>query len=124
MAIQHTLGELESNEGNPEAGLELIGQAYISRQLALGTEHPDTLDSLILLALTMTQVGHWENAVRTLEWGLSICEAALGEHHRTTARVLNALARLYATDEATHDRARSLYERALATNERLLSPDL
>ena len=37
-ATQHTLGELRSNRGDVEAGLELMTQALVTRQLAC----PDT----------------------------------------------------------------------------------
>ena len=122
-ASLHTLAELESNQGNLETGLDLMARAYTFRQLALGLEHADTIDSLTLLALMMAQQGDTEKAEQSLAWILPICERALGEDHRATARVLNGLGRLYAANEATRARARSLYERALGIYERLLGPD-
>ncbi|MFN2184242.1 MAG: tetratricopeptide repeat protein, partial [Anaerolineae bacterium] len=77
---------------------------------------------MTLLALMLAQWGDTANAIRQMEWVLSICEPALGAEHRTTARVLNGLGRLYAANEETYDRARSLYERALAIYERLRGP--
>jgi tetratricopeptide (TPR) repeat protein len=58
-----------------------------------------------------------------MEYVLSICELALGKEHRTSARALNGLGRLYAADKETYAQARSLYERALAVYERLLGAE-
>ena len=78
---------------------------------------------MTLLALMLAQQGDTANAIRQMEWALSVCEPALGEDHRATARVLNGLGRLYAADEETYAQARSLYERALTVYERLLGRD-
>jgi tetratricopeptide (TPR) repeat protein len=119
----HALGELSSNQGDSKTSLVLLKQAFALRKRTLGTDHPDTLESMTLMALVLAHQGDHAEAEQLLTRALSICEQALGEHHPKTARVLNGLGRLWATNEDTYARARPMYERALSINERLLGPD-
>jgi tetratricopeptide (TPR) repeat protein len=59
-------------------------------------------------------------AEEMLTSALARCESSLGDNHRATARVLNALGRLWSGEETTWAKARSMYERALASYETVL----
>jgi tetratricopeptide (TPR) repeat protein len=118
----HDLGELHSNLGDRQAGVALLRQAVALRERALGAGHPDALESTAVLALLLAQGGNRATAEEMLMAALVRCESSLGENHRTTARVLNALGRLWSGDETTWAKARSTYERALASYETVLGP--
>jgi len=121
-ATLHDLAELRSDRGDWEAGVALLRQAVSIRLEALGAGHPDTLESTAVLALLLAHEGERARAEEMLTDALARCERDLGERHRATARVLNALGHLWARDEATYDRAQAAYERALAIYEALLGP--
>jgi tetratricopeptide (TPR) repeat protein len=122
-ATLHDLGELHANQGDREAGMALLREALSIRAQVLGPGASDTLESTIVVALLLAHAGDHDTAREMLTNARDLCRRTLGEQHRTTARVLNALGRLWARDKATYDRAQAAYERALAIYETLLGPD-
>lgn len=116
----HTLGELESDQGDFGTGLSLVEQAFSLRRQALGEAHPDTLESRTILALMLFHEGDPARAEELLLEARSLCQKNHGENHLSTARVLNALGRIWAADKTMRSRARSMYQRALVISEHLL----
>jgi len=100
----------------------LFERALAIREQVLGSDHPDTAESLNDLGNLLREQGELDAARPLSERALAIRERVLGPDHPQTAwslqhmgMVLRGLGQLAA--------ARPLYERALAIRERVLGPD-
>lgn len=91
---------------------ELIQDALVIYEQALGPEHPDTAASLDHLAVLLQERGDFAAARPLHERALAICEKVLGPEHLDTARCLGHLARLYKA-QGSFPRAWLLYRRVL-----------
>jgi len=97
-------------------------RAVTIRQRALGSEHPDTAESLNDLAILLQFQGDLSGAQPLLERALAIREKALGPEHPDFAESLGNLGLLF-YDQGDFASARPLFDRALAIRERALGPE-
>ncbi len=97
-------------------------RALAIRERALGSDHPDTAESLNNLAILHRVSGDLAAVGPLHARALAIRERMLGPDHPRTAESLNNLANLFRDQGDLHG-ARSLYERALAIQERVLGPE-
>jgi tetratricopeptide (TPR) repeat protein len=108
--------------GDYATTLPLYERALEIRERVLGTDHPDTAQSLNNLAALYYATGQYEQALPLYERALEIRERVLGKDHPSTATSLNNLAELYQTT-GQYEQALPLYERALEIRERVLGTD-
>ena len=117
------IGVLQLTAGRTQEATETLRRSYELRVAAMGPDHEDAIESLNNLAVALWSGGEQGEAITLHEEALGRCERVLGEGHRTTATTLNALAVKTATLDGGAQRARALYERALAAAELALGPD-
>lgn len=89
---------------------------------ALGTDHPDTLNSRNNLALAYHQAGRFPEAIALLERTLEHREVELGSDHPLVLKTHNNLAATY-RDAGRLPEAIALYERTLKAREARLGPE-
>jgi tetratricopeptide (TPR) repeat protein len=100
----------------------LFRRALAIREQVLGSDHPDTAQSLSNLAAKYKAQGCYGEA-EPLYWrALAITESALGENHPSTAVSLNNLAALYDA-QGRYGEAEPLFWRALAIFESALGEE-
>ena len=116
-------GVLEITAGHADDAIGPLQQSYDLRAQALGSDHPDTIESLNNLAIACWRAGAEDQALELHEDALGRCERSLGESHRRTAETLNALAVKLQSRPGSQARTRALYERGLAAAEAALGPD-
>ncbi|HLX58577.1 MAG TPA: tetratricopeptide repeat protein [Ktedonobacteraceae bacterium] len=88
----------------------------------LGSNHPNTAQSLNNLAALYRDQGKYEQAEPLYQHALDIDEQALGPNHPDVATDLNNLAELY-RDQGKYEQAELLQQRALAIREQVLGPN-
>lgn len=88
----------------------------------LGSEHPETAQSLNNFGYLLRLMGDLDAAQPYLERALAIREKTLGSEHPDTAQSLNNLGSIL-NDMGNLAAGRSYYERALAINEQVLGPE-
>lgn len=97
----------------------LHDRALALRENELGSEHPDTAESLNYLAILLREQDDRITARPLFERALKIRKKVLGLEHRDTAESLNNLA-LFLLDEGNIKKSQLLFERALKIRERVL----
>jgi tetratricopeptide (TPR) repeat protein len=97
----------------------LHNRALALRENGLGSEHPDTAESLNYLAILLREQDDRITARPLFERALKIRKKIHGLDHRDTAESLNNLA-LLLWDEGNLKNAQSLFGRALKIRERVL----
>ena len=118
IAIAGAYRSVDDRESVPphlERAVELL-------RLNLGPHHPETINSLIDLALAYTWVGRVPDAVKTLEQVLQIRTEMFGEDHETTLDAMTYLANVY-WEDGQWDSAARLYERTCARYMKLFGRD-
>jgi CHAT domain-containing protein/lipopolysaccharide biosynthesis regulator YciM len=105
-----------------QQAIPIAQQLLKAREEWLGSEHPDTAESLNILAGLYDNMGDYAKAEPLYQRALRIEEKALGPEHPDTARSLNNLALLY-HDMGDYARAEPLYQRALSIEEKVLRPE-
>jgi tetratricopeptide (TPR) repeat protein len=80
-----------------------------NQEKALGSEHPDTAQSLNNLASLYDDQGKYDEAEPLYKQALAIREKALSSEHPDTASSMNNLAWLY-DDQGKYDEAEPLYK--------------
>jgi nephrocystin-3 len=93
-----------------------------AREADSGPEHPDTLDSVNNLAVTLAEQGNYAGAEVLNQRALAGREKRLGPEHPDTLHSVNNLANLMA-DQGDYAGAEVLYRRALAGKEKVLGPE-
>ncbi len=91
-------------------------EAVTLAEKSLGTEDPDTAESLVILARVLTDMNDLNGAKPLYERALAIREKVLGPEHPATAEVLSNLAILL-KDMGDFNGAKPLFERVLAIRE-------
>ena len=106
----------------PQPAVPLIEEALELRQLELGSEHPDTVASLVELGRLYWLAGRYPEAQATLEEALAQRQRALGPEHPEVAEVLDHLGSVYGT-RASWEAAQTAFTRALAIREAAFGSD-
>ncbi len=108
-------GEYATSEYLYQASFNLLEQSF-------GPDNYILVGGLRILADLSKLQEHYDKAETLLQHALTICEKEHGTTvHADTALFLNDLADLYQA-RGDHERAKHLYERALAINEQVLDP--
>ncbi|MCP4284423.1 MAG: CHAT domain-containing protein [Gammaproteobacteria bacterium] len=102
-----------------EAEVELTW-SYAER--VLGSEHPQTLESIYNLAILYWSQGRYEEAEPLHKRALAARERALGPEHPDTLASINDLANLHHS-QGRYGEAERLHKRALAAREQVLGPE-
>jgi hypothetical protein len=116
------LGRAEHEQNNYQQAEPLYLRALRIREQTLGTEHPDTAQSLNNLAALFYAQGQYVEAEPLLVRTLRINETALGAEHPDTAVAFNNLASLYEA-QGRYGEAVPLLERALGIYETALGAE-
>ena len=82
---------------NIDGAYEMQKKAYHTMCKVLGEEHPDTLKAMLSLALTESDLGKSEEAIRLFERGRELSLSILGENNHTTRSFICYLAMEYKT---------------------------
>jgi tetratricopeptide (TPR) repeat protein len=119
----YVLGEIISNQGDLPGSIEHLRHSYEIRHKALGPAHPDTLNSLSLLALLQFLVGEVQSAQRLMTKACHLADTWSGELPAAIAKVYHRQGRMWLHDPDRCELARRMLERALAIFERSEGPD-
>jgi serine/threonine protein kinase/tetratricopeptide (TPR) repeat protein len=91
-AIRLTIGEAYESLDLDQLAVPHLEKAVALRRAGLGTDHPETLDSLRTLAGAYGLVGRSRDAVTLLEDVLDKCQRLFGSDHPTTLDAMRRLA--------------------------------
>ncbi|KAH7402447.1 hypothetical protein BKA66DRAFT_448776 [Pyrenochaeta sp. MPI-SDFR-AT-0127] len=92
------------------------------RKEALGEEHPDTMASMNILALTFKDQGHLTEAEELYRRLVPLSKRALGEEHPATLTVMNNLALTY-MDQEQWEKAEELNKQVMEAETRVLGEE-
>jgi eukaryotic-like serine/threonine-protein kinase len=120
--MQQTLGRSQYGLGYAEKAIGLYAKARATFAAELGPDHPDTLESMNILAEGYRVVGQLDRALPLFEETLALRRAKLGLDHPDTLATMNDLAVGYQAD-ARFDRALPLFEETLALRRAKLGLD-
>ena len=110
--MQLALAKAQLSLGYAERAIDLITRARTTYTDHLGSNHPDTLKSMIWLSSGYLDLGKLNLAVPLLEETLTLMKANLGPDHPDTLSAMNDLAVCYRRTNRL-DLALPLYEEAL-----------
>jgi tetratricopeptide (TPR) repeat protein/DNA-binding XRE family transcriptional regulator len=120
--VLRRVGSYAFTRGQFELADSLLRRALAVSESELGPDHLDTAQSLINLAIVLTNRGRPAAALPLNQRALAIRERALGPDHPDTAESLNGLAAALMA-QLDFEAARPLLERCLAIYERTKGPD-
>jgi tetratricopeptide (TPR) repeat protein len=100
----------------------LLQEALRIRQKVLGSEHPDTVQSLNNLAALYREMGEYAKAEPLHQEALRIPQKVLGSENPYTVRSLNNLAALY-REMGEYAKAEPLYQKALRIRQKVLGSE-
>jgi non-specific serine/threonine protein kinase/serine/threonine-protein kinase len=108
-------------------GIDLSARRLISHALdiqsrVLGSDDPDTLQSMALLGVIERSLGHRDESEKLLRKALDGQRRALGPEHAETMSTANFLTETL-SDEGHHSEAEQLLRRTLAIQQRTLGPE-
>jgi tetratricopeptide (TPR) repeat protein len=121
-SAMRALGELLRRKGEYDRALPLYEQCLAKRKRFLGDDHPDTLSTLIELAVVFDRKGEYDRALPLYEECLEKRKKILGDDHPDTILTINELALLF-VHKGEYDRALPLYEECLEKRKRLFGDD-
>ncbi|KAJ5721164.1 TPR-like protein [Penicillium malachiteum] len=104
--------EYAQTSKNPQEAQELMTKSKIAFKKILGPEHPHTISSGILQAMSYLLEGRRDDAEESLSRLLRTCESALGISHHVTLQAKDNLAEIYYYQSRFKD-AESLWEQVL-----------
>ncbi len=119
--MQHILGSSLTGLGNTSEAIALLNNAYQTRKVKLGRDHPDTLWTRNNLAIAYMTAGRTAEAVPILEENLKASETILGPDHTETLHRRGNLASAYYSVGRTSE-AIKLDEETLILCEEKLGP--
>jgi serine/threonine-protein kinase len=90
--LQQVFGLIQQTRGQYREARAVLDAALAEQERVLGTDHPDTLDSLEAVAEVAAALGDNERARALLEESLRRHTRVFGDSHERTSRVLHALA--------------------------------
>ena len=117
------LGVIALARGDVAAGLGLIRTGFEAREVVLGPDASDTIESLNNLAAATARDGRIAEAIELSREALARGERGFDGPHRQLAVALNGLAVKLDRTEETRAEAGMLYARALAAAEAALGPE-
>ena len=120
--MMHVMGTVYRSLGlYPRAEL-LLRQAGKIRQQALGSEHPDTLRSMALLARVLVDEGQYTQAEKLFRETLDIQRRVLGRQHSDTLGSMTGLA-VILTGQGRYAETEQLYRETLDIRHRVLGAE-
>ncbi|KAL0636312.1 hypothetical protein Q9L58_004769 [Maublancomyces gigas] len=119
---QDLLGQLFMAQGKYVDALEWYGRALAGREKALGSDHPNTLDTVNNMASVFDSQGKYDDALEWYRRALAGREKALGGDHPSTLNTVNNMASVF-DNQGKYDDALEWYGRALAGREKALGSD-
>jgi tetratricopeptide (TPR) repeat protein/tRNA A-37 threonylcarbamoyl transferase component Bud32 len=120
-SVRNALGETYLYLGEPALAIPHHERARALRQRELGTDHPDTLESMNNLAAAYYDAGRRDPALALFEETLKRRRATLGPEHPDTLTSMNNLAAAYHAS-GKPDRAVVLHQEALGLMKTKLGP--
>ena len=117
-----TVGKTYRGVGAYERAIEFLQRSLALFKQPLGTDHPDTLQSMNNLAVAYRDAGKLELALPLLEETLKLQKAKLGPDHPDTLVSMNELALAYQAD-GKFDLALPLHKETLKLYKAKLGPD-
>ncbi len=121
------LGAVFQSQGENEAALNLSLQALALKEKVLGNHHPDVASSERNLAIALTQLERYPEALSHVEKAVTIDREGLGSGHPDLAtqlsnrgEILRLLGR-HSEARASFEHARSIWERELGPDNLLLA---
>jgi tetratricopeptide (TPR) repeat protein len=100
----------------------VANRPQVLRKAKLGYDHHDTLQSMISLAISYSDLGRHKEALKLNEETLALLKAKLGSDHPHTLKSMNNLANSY-SDLGRHEEALKLNEETLTLLKAKLGPD-
>jgi serine/threonine protein kinase/tetratricopeptide (TPR) repeat protein len=120
--MMSVMGDVYDNLGlYPRAQL-LQQHSTEIRQHVLGPENPETLRSMLALALTIEDQGHFSQAEALERQTLDVQRRVLGPDHPDTLNSMNNLANVL-SEEGRYAEAETLYRETLPVRRRVLGPE-
>ena len=113
------LGWLRRAQGKYREAYEITNSAYEKLARLLGEKHPDTLDAMNNLALMLSDLGRYDNALTMQEKVLALRKEILGENHPDTIGAIGNLA-LTLSYLGHYDDALNFQEKALKLFKKIL----
>lgn len=93
----HKLANENKAQGNDAEAEKLLTRVILIRSRLLGSEHPDTLMSVLDLGDAYARQEKWKATEILYQKALSLSRSALGEEHIITTTALSSLTILYET---------------------------
>lgn len=118
-----TLGEITSNMGDQLLAKVNYESAYKLRLEWLGKSHPDTLDSLSMLAALNFSQGNKDTALDLIHNAVAAADKYRGEPHPGIGRVYQRQGRILTGESGRFAEAQAAFERALAIFVQSEGPD-
>jgi serine/threonine-protein kinase len=119
---QTALTHLLNDAGRTEEALALAEAAWQSTLRAVGSEHNDAAEALVVRAIVHGERGEFAAAEQLLGEAEALQQRLFAADHPAHARTLRARGHLYKT-QGRYDDARSAYDRVLALDRRVLGDD-
>jgi serine/threonine protein kinase/tetratricopeptide (TPR) repeat protein len=119
--LRMTLGSSFWTLGEAKIADDQFQLARAVRTKQLGSDHPDTLSSSYMLALSCFDLGRNADALKLLEETLAFRKAKLGPDHQATLKTMNVLASVYSKLDR-HEAALKLREETLVLQKAKLGP--
>ena len=91
--MELTLGKAQRNLGYPKKSLTLLAKAHAGYSSQLGPDHPDTLKSLLNLAIGYADAGQTDRALKLYEESKPQCREKLGANYPDILRLQASLAK-------------------------------
>jgi tetratricopeptide (TPR) repeat protein len=108
--------------GQFEAAQQMLTQVAAAQSKLLGADHPDTISTLMSIAIANSMQGDQKAALEGFKTGLAATQSRLGRFHPATAGALSNLG-IVLKRSGNLSAAKASYERALAIYEQSLGPD-
>jgi tetratricopeptide (TPR) repeat protein len=121
-AIRHAMGIAYGSLRWPDKAEQHLTKAVEVRTRHLGPEHPDTLDSMICLAVQKYSSGHGDDALVLSQHVLNARRRTLGADHPLTLAAETSLA-YNLGGLSRYEEAQAVFERACAGRARVLGPE-
>ena len=120
--LMANIADVYSGLGLYQQAAQLLGKSVAARELVLGPDHPDTLNSQRQLGWLEQRLGHYPEAEKRLLATLDRQRRKLGGEHPDTLYTEVILGGLY-YQEGHYAEARDTLSRSLDANRRVLGPE-
>ncbi|GFH55521.1 TPR-like protein [Chaetoceros tenuissimus] len=120
--LMYLVGALYSDQGQYDEAEPLYKECLAKSETKLGSNHPDTLQSMNNLAALYRNQGKYDEAESLFKECRAKYTTILGSDHPDTLQSMNNLAALY-YNQGKYDEAERLYKECLAKREMILGPD-